>query len=198
MEKSFVHKTASIGDGVIIGSGSKIWGFAEVRDGARIGGNSGIGRGAYIGRGVIIGSNCKIQNLAQIFEPAVVADGVFIGPGAILTNDKFPRAVNPDLTVKSANDWVPTGVIVGEGAAIGAGAICIAPVQIGAWALVAAGAVVTKEVKPHSHVQGSPARHVGWIGPAGFPLVPKKNHFQCPKTGAIFLEIDSELHEQDR
>ncbi len=105
-----------------------------------------------------------MQNYALVYEPAELADGVFIGPAVVLTNDTYPRAVNPDLSLKSAHDWEPVGVTIGEGASIGARAVCVAPVTIGAWATVAAGAVVTKDVPDHALVVGVPARRVGWVG----------------------------------
>jgi acetyltransferase-like isoleucine patch superfamily enzyme len=126
-----------------------------------------IGRGAYLGPGVVVGDRCKIQNHALVYEPAVVADGAFIGPAVVFTNDLNPRAVTPEGRLKSAEDWEPVGVVVEEGASIGARAVCVAPVRIGAWAMVAAGAVVTRDVPAHALVAGVPARQVGWVDEAG-------------------------------
>jgi UDP-2-acetamido-3-amino-2,3-dideoxy-glucuronate N-acetyltransferase len=147
-----------------------------------------IGRGAYIGTGVHLGRHCKVQNYALLYEPAEIADGVFIGPAVVLTNDTYPRAVNPDLSLKSADDWEPVGVTIGEGASIGARAICIAPVRVGAWATVAAGAVVTHDVPDHGLVAGVPARHIGWVGRAGIPLQADGDAWVCPSTGAKYVE----------
>lgn len=162
-ESAFVHPTAVLEDGV------KIWHNAQVRENARIGKNVIIGKNAYIGAGVEIGDNCKIQNNAMIYEPAKLHNGVFIGPGVILTNDHYPRAINSDGTQKSASDWQPVGVEIEEGASIGAGAICVAPVKIGRWAVVAAGAVVTKDVPPFSLVAGVPARIIAQVDYNGKP-----------------------------
>ena len=165
-----VQDSADVAPTATLGPGTRVWHLAQVREDARVGSDCNIGRGAYIGPGVILGNACKIQNYALVYEPAVLGDGVFIGPAVVLTNDVFPRAVNPDLTLKSADDWHAVGVRIETGAAIGARSVCIAPVTIGAWALVAAGSVVTKDVLPHALVVGVPARRVGWVGRDGNPL----------------------------
>ena len=110
MAEPRILPSADLDDGIQIGDGSSIWHLAQVRGGAEIGENVIVGRGAYIGSGVHVGDNCKIQNYALVYEPAHLEDGVFIGPAAVLTNDTFPRAVNPDGTSKSAHDWEPVGV----------------------------------------------------------------------------------------
>ncbi len=182
-----VDATATIGDG------SKIWHLAQVRDGALIGKHCIISRGAYIGSGVKIGDNCKIQNFALIYEPAVLGNGVFIGPAVVLTNDQYPRAVNPDLTLKTGSDWQSVGVVIGEGASIGAQSVCIAPLKIGAWALIAAGSVVVKDVPEFALVAGNPARRIRWVGRAGVPLKEVgDNRFTCPVTGQMFSELSSQ------
>ena len=99
-----------------------------MREDAVLGENCVVGRGAYIGTGVQMGDNCKVQNYALVYEPAVLGDGVFIGPAVVLTNDTYPRAVNPDGSLKTAHDWEPVGVTIGDGASIGARAVCVAPV----------------------------------------------------------------------
>ena len=156
-----------------------------------VGENVNIGCGVYIGTGVHIGVNSKIQNYALIYEPPVLEPGVFIGPGVILTDDKYPRAVNPDRSQKSGDDWNLVGVTTPEGASIGAGSICIAPVEIGAWSLVAAGSTVTKNVPAFALVAGIPAKRIRWVGKAGFPLIDEGfGQFTCPKTGARYVERD--------
>jgi acetyltransferase-like isoleucine patch superfamily enzyme len=188
--------TADVSPAADIGDGSSVWHLAQVREGARLGQNCIVGRGAYIGTGVILGDNCKVQNYALVYEPAVLEQGVFVGPAAVLTNDHFPRAVTPDLSLKSAHDWEPVGVTVREGAAIGARAVCVAPVTIGAWSTVAAGAVVTKDVPDFALVAGVPARRIGWVGRAGVPLVPGDGGtWTCPETGATYIESDEALRE---
>ncbi|MGO4957469.1 acyltransferase [Luteococcus sp. Sow4_B9] len=157
-------------EGVTIGDGSSIWHLAQVRHGAELGENVIVGRGAYIGEGVHVGNNCKIQNYALVYEPAYLEDGVFIGPAVVLTNDHFPRAVNPDGSAKSASDWEPVGVTLKEGCSVGARATCVAPVTVGRWATVAAGSVVVKDVPDFALVAGVPARRIKWVGRSGFPL----------------------------
>ena len=101
-----IEASSLVDSSAVIGQGTRVWHNSQVRDGVAIGDNCIIGRNVYIGSGVRIGQNCKIQNNALIYEPTVIADGVFIGPGVILTNDQYPRAANPDLTLKSADDWI--------------------------------------------------------------------------------------------
>jgi UDP-2-acetamido-3-amino-2,3-dideoxy-glucuronate N-acetyltransferase len=139
---------------------SAIWDYAQIRENVTIGENCVIGRNVYIGPGVVIGSNCKIQNNALIYEPAVLEDGVFIGPAVVLTNDKNPRAVNLDGSIKGPSDWKIVGVTVRNGAAIGANSTCIAPVEIGAWSMVGAGSVVTRNVPAGATVLGNPAKQI--------------------------------------
>ena len=118
-----------------------------------------------------VGANSKIQNYALVYEPAELGEGTFIGPAAVLTNDQYPRAVNPDGTRKDGHDWEPVGVTVLEGASIGAKAVCIAPVTIGSWSMVAAGSTVTRDVQAFALVAGSPSRaEIGWVGRAGVDL----------------------------
>jgi len=188
-----IAPTADVDATATIGEGSSIWHLAQVRDQAQLGQNCIIGRGAYIGSGAILGDNCKVQNYALVYEPAVLGNGVFIGPAAVLTNDEYPRAINPDGTLKSASDWDSVGVTIGDGASIGARAVCIAPVKIGAWALVAAGAVVTKDVPEYALVAGVPAKRIRWVGRSGVPLEPAgDNRFRCPITQNTYLEISPE------
>jgi UDP-2-acetamido-3-amino-2,3-dideoxy-glucuronate N-acetyltransferase len=193
MSSARIVASAEVDPTATIGDGSSIWHLVQVRNEAKIGKNCIVGRGAYIGTGVEIGDNCKIQNYALVYEPAKLGNGVFIGPAAVLTNDQFPRAVNPDGTIKSASDWEAVGVTIGDGASIGARAVCIAPVRIGAWALVAAGAVVTKDVPQYALVAGVPAKRFRWVGRAGVPLEAiGDNRFRCPATGQLYRETSSE------
>lgn len=181
-----VQPSADLDDDVSLGTGTRVWHLAQVRAGARLGRDCNIGRGAYIGPGVVLGDACKVQNYALIYEPAVVGDGVFVGPAVVFTNDEFPRAVNPDQSLKGADDWHAVGVTVQRGASIGARSVCIAPLTIGEWALVAAGSVVTKDVPAHALVAGVPARRIGWVGRAGKPLVVDRDQWLCPETGETY------------
>lgn len=196
MSPARILPSADIDEGAQIGEGTTVWHLAQVRAGAVVGRNCIIGRGAYIGDGATLADNCKVQNYALVYEPAVLGDGVFIGPAAVLTNDEFPRAVNADGSPKDASDWHSVGVEIGEGAAIGARTVCVAPVRIGAWATVAAGAVVTRNVPDYALVVGVPARRVGWVGKAGIPLRNVgEGAWECTVTGATYRERDGVLEE---
>jgi len=189
-----IESSADVDPRADIGRGTRVWHLAQIREDARLGAECTIGRGAYIGPGVQLGDGCKVQNHALVYEPARLGDGVFIGPAAVLTNDEFPRAVNPDGSPKRADDWDAVGVTLETGAAIGARVVCVAPVRIGAWALVAAGAVVTKDVQPFALMVGVPARRIGWVGRAGRPLVSRDGTWVCPATGECYIEEDGVLN----
>ena len=190
---TFIHESADIGDRVTTGNNAKIWHYAQVREDAVLGEGCVIGRGAYIGTGVTLGKNCTVQNYALVYEPAVVEDGVFIGPAAVLTNDQFPRSVAPDMSLKGGDDWEAVGVTIREGASIGARAVCVAPVTIGRWATVGAGAVVTKNVPDFALVLGVPARQVGWVGKQGQPLKEVGGGiFECPVDHSQYRLIGSD------
>jgi UDP-2-acetamido-3-amino-2,3-dideoxy-glucuronate N-acetyltransferase len=176
-----VKETAQVGDGAELGEGTTVWELAQVREGARLGRECVVGRGAYVGPGVVIGDRVKLQNHALIYEPARLADGVFVGPAAVLTNDVYPRSVDPDGRLKRGGDWE-------EGASLGARSVCVAPVTVGRWAMVAAGAVVTKDVPAFALVVGVPARRIGWVGRAGVRLVQDGEGWRCPQTGEAYDE----------
>ena len=191
-----IAASADVDEGATIGAGTSVWHLVHVRSGAVIGENCIIGRGAYVGDGVTMGDNCKVQNYALVYEPATIGNGVFIGPAVVLTNDTFPRAVNPDGSLKSASDWHAVGVTIGSGASIGARAVCVAPVTIGAWATVAAGAVVTKDVVDFALVAGVPARRIGWVGRLGVRLVDVGDgQYECPVSGERYRETAGELRQ---
>jgi UDP-2-acetamido-3-amino-2,3-dideoxy-glucuronate N-acetyltransferase len=191
-----VAASADVDERARIGDGTSIWHLAQIREDAVLGENCNVGRGAYVGPGVRIGSNVKLQNYALVYEPAELADGVFIGPAVVLTNDEYPRAVTPEGRLKTGDDWHAVGVLVGEGASIGARAVCVAPVRIGRWALVAAGAVVTKDVPDFALVVGVPARRIAWVGRTGTPLTKQPNNrYLCPHTNTEYLEQDGTLTE---
>jgi acetyltransferase-like isoleucine patch superfamily enzyme len=191
--------SADVDPQATIGEGTSVWHLAQLREGAVLGRDCVVGRGAYIGRGVQIGDNCKIQNYALVYEPARLEDGVFVGPAVVLTNDTFPRAVNPDGTLKSSSDWDAVGVTLRTGCSIGARAVCVAPVTIGRWATVAAGSVVTRDVPDFALVAGVPARRVKWVGRSGVPLEDQGNGtWRCPRSGDVYVEAKGLLSESRR
>lgn len=200
-----IEPSADVAPSANVAPSARVWHLAQVREDARIGEETIVGRGAYIGEGVRVGARCKIQNYALVYEPAFLADGVFVGPAAVFTNDHAPRAINADGSLKSASDWDRVGVTVEHGAAIGAHAVCVAPVRIGEWASVGAGAVVTRDVAPYALVVGVPARRVGWVGEAGVPLVAAdeasneagERMWVCPASGRRYVERDGALSPEE-
>jgi len=174
-----IHATADVDPTAQIGNNCQIWHLSQVRERAYLDDGCIVGRGVYIGPGVTCGPNCKIQNYALVYEPAQLRAGVFIGPGATLTNDQRPRAINPDGDRKTVSDWESVGVVVEEGASIGAGAICVAPLKIGRWAMIGAGSVVIQDVLDHALMVGNPARLVGWVCRCGMPLKQETETFAC-------------------
>ena len=172
----FIHATADVSAQAAVGSGTRIWHQAQVRERACIGANCIVGKGAYVDSGVTIGDNAKIQNGVYVYHGATIEDGVFLGPGVILTNDKFPRAVNPDGTLKTDADWEVSPILIRRGASIGAGAVVLPGVTVGEFALVGAGAVVTRDVPAHGLVYGNPARPHGYVCRCGRLLDELENH----------------------
>lgn len=179
-----IHPTAVVSPYAKIGPGVKIWHFAQIREYATIGAGSIIGKDVYIDAGVIIGVNCKLQNGVLLYYPAVLENGVFLGPGVMTTNDRYPRAINPDGTLKAASDWQAAGCRFGEGASVGAGSIILPGVDIGCWAMVGAGSVVTSSVPEHALVCGNPARIRGYVCQCGRPFASFREIRQCDTCGA--------------
>ncbi len=177
-----VHPTADIEPDVSIGPGTTIWNRAQVRSGARIGAECIVGRDAFIDVGVVIGDRVKIQNAALIYHGVTVDDGVFIGPNAILTNDRFPRSITAGGDLARGDDWVVSPIRLRTGASIGAGAVVVAGLDVGRFATVGAGAVVTRDVPDHALVVGNPARRLGWVCACGQRLLDRDRTSRCEAT----------------
>ncbi len=160
--KKFIHPTAVVEDDVVIGEGTRIWHFVHIRKGARIGRNCNIGKGVYIDSNVVIGNNVKIQNFVSVYRGVTLEDDVFVGPHATFTNDLFPRSF--------VKDWKIVPTLVKRGASIGANATIVCGVTIGSYAMIGAGAVVTKDVPDFGLVYGNPARLKGFVCYCGRPL----------------------------
>ena len=158
-----VHSTAEVSPNAQIGSGTRIWHFVQIREGVVIGQNCIIGKDVYVDANVKIGNNVKIQNSALIYHGVSLEDGVFVGPQACLTNDRNPRAITPEGTLKGNEDWVVGPILVKYGASLGAGSLILPNVTIGRFAMIGAGAVVTRDVPDHGLVIGNPARLVGYV-----------------------------------
>src|SRR5215469_8978693 len=189
-----VEQTADVDSRAVLGPGTTVWHLAQIRENARLGSGCIIGRGAYVGPGVLVGDNVKLQNYALVYEPARLEDGVFIGPATVLTNDLYPRSVDLTGKLKRPADWDASGVLVREGASLGARVVVVAGCTIGQWALVAAGAVVTKDVADFALVAGVPARRIGWVGRAGERLTDDRSgNWRCPRTGEIYHEQEGVL-----
>ena len=180
----FVHETTYIDSDVEIGVGTKIWHFSHIQSGVRIGQNCSLGQNVNIGNNVIIGNGCKIQNNVSVYEGVLLDDYVFCGPSCVFTNDLTPRSKYP----KGRENYVKTHVR--KGATIGANATIVCGVSIGEWAMVAAGAVVTQDVKSYALVVGIPARQRGWVCECGQILDEK---LKCDCCTRAYKMIDEEL-----
>jgi len=163
----FRHITAEVSEQAMIGDKTKIWHHAQVREGAIVGSECIIGKNVYIDTGVHIGNRCKIQNNVSIFHGTTIEDGVFIGPHVCFTNDRFPRAINEDGTLKLRNDWSIIKITIKKGASIGANTTILPGITIGEYALIGAGSVVTKDVPSFALVYGNPAKIHGKVNKKG-------------------------------
>jgi UDP-2-acetamido-3-amino-2,3-dideoxy-glucuronate N-acetyltransferase len=165
-----IHPTADVSPNAEIGAGTVIWHHSQIREGAKLGANCVVSKCVYIDAGVTIGNCVKIQNYISIYHGVTIEDGVFCGPHCVFTNDKIPRAVNPDLSLKAADDWVLSKTLVRQGAAIGANATIVCGVTIGRWAMIGSGSVVSRDVPDYGLVWGNPARLHGFVCPCGHRL----------------------------
>lgn len=188
----FAHPTSDVSPGAEIGEGTKIWQHCQVREGAVIGRNCILSKGVYVDAGVRVGHNVKIQNGISLYHGVTLEDGVFCGPHCVFTNDRLPRAVNPDGSLKRADDWTVSPTLVRAGASIGAHATLVCGITVGRWAMIGSGAVVTRDVPDYGLVYGNPARLRGFVCPCGHKLHPAPRPaapaegvpMACPQCGA--------------
>lgn len=178
MVNGMIHKTADVCSDSKIGENTKIWHYAQVREKVNIGDNCIIGKNVYIDFGVKIGDNVKIQNNANVYHGVTIENGVFIGPNVCLTNDKMPRAVNPDGTLKTEDDWEVGNILIKKGASIGAGSVVLPNVTVGKYSIIGAGSVITKDVPNYCLAYGNPASVKGYVCKCGEKI---KN--KCLKCG---------------
>jgi len=185
-----IHPTADVSKNAIIGDETSVWHQAQIRESVSIGKNCIIGKGVYVDFEVIIGNNVKIQNYVSVFHGVTLEDGVFVGPHVCFTNDMFPRAVNPDGSLKSGDDWELSKTLIREGAGLGANSTIRCGVTVGKWAVIGAGSVVTRDVPDYGLVWGNPARLHGFVSPSGNKLIEKS------KTDEIVIAIDTESQQE--
>lgn len=175
----YIHPSADVSPIAKIGGGTKIWQHCQVRENAEIGENCILSKGVYIDTGVSIGNNVKIQNGISVYHGVTLEDGVFCGPHCVFTNDKKPRSINPDGSLKGGDDWQVSETLVRHGASIGAHATIVCGITIGAWAMIGAGAVVTRSVPDYGLVFGNPARLRGFVCPCGEKLTIPPDHLDA-------------------
>jgi len=193
-----VHASAELEADVAVGPRSSVWNRAVLRNGAQLGADCIIGRDAFIDEGVRLGDRVKVQNGALIYRGVTVGSGVFIGPGAILTNDRYPRAITASGELARGDDWTLSPIELADGCSIGAGAVVVAGTRIGRFATVGAGAIVTRDVPDYALVAGNPARRLGWVcacgarllGPGGVGADPDPEpgaHMSCRRCDRAFV-----------
>lgn len=162
---AWIHETACVDEGAQVGDGTQIWHFSHIMPAARIGDHCRLGQNVFVANQVVIGNHVKIQNNVSVYEGVTLEDYVFCGPSMVFTNVRNPRSAFPQNT---SDDFSPT--IVRRGASIGANATIVCGVEIGAWAFVAAGAVLTRDVPAYALVAGVPAKQIGWVCECGIRL----------------------------
>lgn len=169
----YIDPTATIAGDVSIGAGTRVWLQVQIREGSRIGRQCNLGKNVYVGVGVIVGDRCKIENNASLFDGVRLEDGVFVGPNVVFANDRLPRAINPDGTLKNAEDWEIGRSLAQRGASVGAGAVILPGRTLGAFAMIGAGTVVTADVPSFAVMVGNPGRVVGYTCVCGRRRTPR-------------------------
>ena len=182
-----IHPTADVSTDARIGAGTRIWNNVQVREGAIVGNDCVLGKDVYVDRDVVVGDRVKIQNGVSLYRGVTIENNVYVGPHVSFTNDKHPRAVNADGSVKSDDDWDAEHTLVREGASIGAGAVVLPGLTIDRWAMVGAGAVVTRGVPEHAIVVGNPAAVIGYACTCGRRLKSDgDDSWRCSSCGKTF------------
>ncbi len=186
MNQPKIHPTAEVSAEASLGEGTKIWNQVQVRENASIGSETSIGKNCYIDFGVTIGSRCKIQNNVSVYHGVTIHDGVFLGPHVCFTNDRIPRAINSDGSLKGTEDWTVDETVVEPGASIGANAVILPGIRIGRFCMIGSGSVVTRNVPANAVVIGNPSRFIGWICDCGFRFPRNTNSeevLECKNCG---------------
>jgi UDP-2-acetamido-3-amino-2,3-dideoxy-glucuronate N-acetyltransferase len=179
--ETFIHPSAIIDDGARIGQGTYVWHFTHIMPKATIGSNCNLGQNVFIDNDVNIGNGVKIQNNVSVYKGVIIEDDVFLGPSAVFTN-----VINPRSFISRKSEF--KSILVRKGATIGANATIVCGVEIGQYALVGAGSVVTKNVPPFAIFYGNPARQKGWVSRAGYKLIfNEKSEAICPSSGEKYL-----------
>ena len=189
-----VHDTAIVDSGAQIGPGSRIWHWAHVSGGAQIGRNVSLGQNVFVGNKVRIGDNCKIQNNVSVYDNVTLEEGVFCGPSMVFTNVYNPRSL-----IERKDQYRDTHV--GKGATLGANCTVVCGVDIGVFAFVGAGAVITKDVKPYALMVGVPAKQIGWMSEFGEQLkLPLEDNTSCvcEHTGETYHLIDGSIVRENQ
>ncbi|MCH2109842.1 MAG: acetyltransferase [Polyangiaceae bacterium] len=189
MVSVFIHPSAEVHPSASLGSGTKVWHGAQVLEGAQVGADSMLGQGVFLGRGVQVGMGCRLQNGAQVFSGVELEDFVFLGPGVTFTNVKRPRAF------QAADKFERT--VVKEGASLGARSTILCGLTIGRYALVGAGAIVTKDIPDYGEFVGQPAKQVGWVCRCGAPLRMDSSDalYSCERCPERYRRVGGQLFE---
>lgn len=183
-----IHPTAEVSPRASIGEGTAIWHYCQVREGVQLGEQCILGKNVYVDYDVQIGSRVKIQNNCSVYHGATLEDGVFLGPHVVITNDLYPRAITPDGALKGNDDWEVGPVLIRQGASIGARSVILPGVTVGAFAMVGAGAVVTRDVPAHGLVVGCPARLVGYVCACGHKLESAAGQLSCAHCARVYSD----------
>lgn len=185
MSDYFTHETAIVDDGATIGTGTKIWHWAHICSGAKIEKNCVFGQNVFVANRVKIGNNVKVQNNVSIYDDVTLEDDVFCGPSMVFTNVNNPRA-----HIERKDEYRPT--LVEQGATLGANCTIICGNTIGQYAMIGAGAVITKDVQPHALMVGIPAKQIGWVSHSGEIL---EQDLKCPRENRQYKIQNNQLVE---